>query len=233
MEFKVFKSHDELYRTMCEDLISCITKTPKQVVLGLATGSSPIPLYQLLINSKLDFSNVKTFNLDEYVGLEKNHQESYHSFMTKHLFSHINIKPENVHIPDYIDANSCRDYEELLKLNTIDYQVLGIGSNGHIGFNEPLTPFDSTTHVVTLSDKTRFDNARFFANDINSVPKQAITMVIKTILRAKKIGLIAIGSGKREAIAKLKAGLIDLVCPATALLTHPDVTIYVDEEAYY
>ena len=208
----------------------------KDSVLGLATGSSPIDLYAMLCASSLDFSKVVTFNLDEYFGLDKAHPQSYRYFMDHHLFDHINISKENIHIPSGIGdiQKVCDDYNELLKQYPIDLQLLGMGSNGHVGFNEPGTPFDSVTHYIALKQSTIEDNARLFFNgNIDEVPKNAITMGISNILSAKKIVLIACGPKKHKAIQRLLNGEISEDLPVSALVSHPDFTLYLDEAAYY
>lgn len=205
--------------------------------LGLATGSTPVGLYQQLIvahkNRYISFKDVKTFNLDEYIGLDRNHPESYFSFMNRHLFEHIDISEDNIHLPNN-DINRLEEdvkaYNDLLSKNTIDLQILGIGTNGHIGFNEPGTPFEQETFIVDLDMKTREDNARFF-DSIDSVPKQAITMGIKNIMKANHILLLASGANKAEAIKKMVDGPVDITHPASVLQLHPNCTVIVDEAA--
>lgn len=215
------------------DIIGDNIKINPNITLGLATGSTPIKVYENLINKyndkEINFENVKTFNLDEYIGLPITHQESYYSFMHRNLFDHININKKNTHIPSN-DINKCDEYNSLLKENKIDIQLLGIGSNGHIGFNEPGTPFDQETFVVSLTEKTREDNKRFF-NNIDEVPTQAVTMGIKNILSAKRIVLMATGENKSLAVERLFKGEIDESFPASSLKKHNDVTIVVDKEA--
>lgn len=206
-------------------------------VLGLATGSSPILLYEELIKGvkrqEVSFKEVRTFNLDEYVGMDGQHSQSYASFMRHHLFNQIDIDNNNTHIPNgiAIDLNAeCELYNTTLELHHIDMQLLGIGSNGHIGFNEPYTSFDSVTHVVKLKESTRSDNVVFF-NSIEEVPTHAISMGIANIMKAKKIVLIAIGKKKAQALYNMIHGPIHESCPGSILQTHPDVTIILDEEA--
>lgn len=206
-------------------------------VLGLATGSSPIGLYKKIIedyNNGYSYSKCITFNLDEYIGIDKNHEQSYYTFMHENLFNHINIKEENINIPDGESEDiekSCKEYEKKLKNYKIDIQVLGIGSNGHIGFNEPGTSFDSVTHVVDLKEQTRKDNARFFEDDINKVPTKAITMGIYSILKAKKQLVIATGANKADAVYDMLHGDITNKCPASILQTHEDVVVILDKAA--
>ncbi|HOA63541.1 MAG TPA: glucosamine-6-phosphate deaminase [Bacilli bacterium] len=230
------KDYNELSKVACEIFVEEIKKNPS-LTLGLATGSTPIGLYQNLIKEyekgNISFKDVKTFNLDEYCGLERSHPQSYYTFMHENLFSKIDINLDNVHLPrtDGTDLEKlAKEYNELLLQNQIDLQVLGIGSNGHIGFNEPGTSFDQETFVVELTQKTREDNKRFF-NSIDEVPTHAITMGIKNILAAKKIVLLASGKAKAEAIYKTVKEQPTPDVPASALQLHPDVTIIVDEEA--
>ena len=208
-------------------------------VLGLATGSTPLMLYQELIRMHreegLDFSRVRTFNLDEYIGLEKDHEQSYHTFMWTNLFSRINIKPENVHIPDGMTKDvpaSCAAYEQAIRdAGGIDLQVLGIGSDGHVGFNEPTSSFTSRTRIKTLTRQTVADNARFFGGDESQVPHHCITMGIGTIMDARRVILLAFGKGKADAIAATVEGPVAAIMPASILQHHPNAKIFMDEEA--
>lgn len=236
MKIIVVENYDELSKEAFKVMKDVVT-SKTDVVLGLATGSSPIGLYKHMIedhrNNGTDYSNAKTFNLDEYVGLKKSHEQSYYSFMHDNLFYGLNIPAENIHIPlgDTEDLEkSCLDYDSLIDQEVVDIQVLGIGANGHIGFNEPGTSFDSKTHIVTLAEKTRIDNTRFF-NDISEVPTEAITMGISTIMKAKKILLVASGSNKKEAVQRMVEGEIGEDCPATILQKHNDVVVILDREA--
>ena len=205
-------------------------------VLGLATGSSPIGLYKKMqADYKVGYSyaNCITFNLDEYVGLERSHDQTYWTFMHENLFDNLDIKEENIHIPSAVggDLNElCKKYDEALSEYEIDIQVLGIGANGHIGFNEPGTSFDSTTHIVDLQERTRLDNARFF-NSLDEVPTQAITMGISSIMKAKNIVVIATGENKADAVYGMIKGDISVDCPASALQNHPSVTVVLDKAA--
>jgi len=216
-------------------------------VMGLATGSTPLPLYQEFIRlhkeQGLDFSTVITFNLDEYVGLPPDHPESYHYFMYENLFKHVNINPKLTHIPDgnvpYETEDDlkriqqiCDEYEAMIDdIGGIDYQVLGIGGNGHIGFNEPGSSLGSLTRIKTLAERTRVDNARFFNNNLDEVPKYAITMGIGTILKASKVVLLASGSNKADAVASALEGPVTSACPASALQLHRFATVVIDEAA--
>jgi glucosamine-6-phosphate deaminase len=219
------------------NIVKNIILKNNQAVLGLATGSTPVGLYKLLIDSfkkkELSFKEVTTCNLDEYVGLDRNHPQCYYHFMKEHLFDHIDISLENTFIPNGMAEDlekECKHYEDVLNQHQVDVQILGVGSNGHIGFNEPMTPFDSITHVIELAQQTREDNARFFDN-VESVPTHAITMGISSILRAKKIVLMATSESKAMAIKRMIEGPVDPTCPASVLQTHPDVVVIVDKDA--
>lgn len=219
-------------------LIALQIKRKPDSVLGLATGDTPLLMYQELVRiyqkGELDFSKVKTFNLDEYLGLEKEDPQSYFYYMKEQLFRHINIQPENINIPNGMaqDRNlECSSYEAKIKeTGGIDLQVLGIGVNGHIGFNEPDKNFEALTHVVSLDEKTIISNARFFES-MKEVPTKAISMGIKTIFHAKKVVLLANGETKAKAVAKMVRGKIIPKVPASILQLHKDVTIVVDQEA--
>lgn len=229
------KDYQELSK-IASDIVSDLLKQKEDAVLGLATGSTPVGLYQNLIkkyqNNEISFAKVKTYNLDEYCDLPRDHEQSYYTFMHENLFNHVDIKEENVHIP-YAHGDleaCCKEYNEMLSKVQIDLQVLGIGANGHIGFNEPGTCFDQETFIVKLTEKTRQDNARFF-NSIDEVPTHAITMGIKNIMQAKQILLLASGKSKQEAVKKLLEGEITEDFPASVLKKHPNVIVIIDEEA--
>jgi len=233
--FKVFVFDD--YEGLSQKAFEVMEEIVKQdkVTLGLATGSSPVGLYKRLVEAYkngLSFKNVQSFNLDEYVGLSKNHDQSYYHFMFEHLFKHVDFNLDNVHLPKGEGSleDVAEEYEAMLKQNPQDLQLLGIGSNGHIGFNEPGTSFESTVHVVRLKDETRQDNARFFGS-IDEVPHFAITMGIQDILRAKKILLVASGKNKAVAIKEMLEGKIREEVPCTILQSHPDVIVVLDKEA--
>lgn len=206
--------------------------------LGLATGGTPMGMYNKLIEmyneDEVDFSQVMTFNLDEYCGLSKENPNSYHYYMFDNFFNHINIKKENVNIPDGMaeDYNKeCREYEALIEnAGGIDLQVLGIGANGHIGFNEPAEKLNVMTNVVNLSKETIQANSRYFENE-EKVPKQAISMGMATILKSKRILLLASGKNKVEAIKATVSGKISTGVPASLLQTHPEITLIIDKEA--
>ena len=236
MKLIVVKDYEEMSKEASLIIKDLLVKKP-DATLGLATGSSPIGLYQNLIKyyekGEISFKNVKTYNLDEYCELPRSHPESYYSFMHRNLFSHVDILEENVHIPcsEGSDLQAlCNEYNELLHKATIDLQLLGIGANGHIGFNEPNTPFDQETWVVKLTDKTRRDNQRFF-NSLDEVPTHAMTMGIANIMQAKCLLLVASGKNKAEAIRRLASGEVNPECPATILNRHPNAIVIVDEDA--
>lgn len=207
-------------------------------VLGLATGSTPIGAYKNLVEKyeqgDLDFSQVTTVNLDEYKGLPRENDQSYYYFMHDNLFDHVNVKPENTHLPDGTkeDANEeCARYEELIRsLGGQDLQLLGLGHNGHIGFNEPDTVFEKTTHCVDLQESTIEANKRFFAS-ADDVPKQAYTMGIGTIMQAKKILVVVSGEDKADTVAKAFFGPVTPEVPASILQFHKDVILVADEAA--
>ncbi|MFV0380323.1 MAG: glucosamine-6-phosphate deaminase [Anaerorhabdus sp.] len=230
------ENYEEVSKEAFKIMKEVIT-SKEQPVLGLATGSSPCGLYKNMIadhkENGTSYSNVVTFNLDEYIGLKRDHSQTYHTFMHENLFNGLDIKEENIHLPIGYSSDiekECDKYEDELSKYNIDIQLLGIGGNGHIGFNEPGTSFDSTTHIVTLKDKTREDNARFF-DKLEDVPTEAITMGIKTIKRAKKILLVASGVSKADAVYEMIKGNVSEECPATALRDHNDVVVIVDKAA--
>lgn len=231
----IIATKEEINQIVSKEIIDLINKN-NNCVLGLATGSTPEGVYKLLVEAynkkEVSFKNVKSYNLDEYVGLEETHNQSYRYFMNSHLFNHIDIKLENTHIPsNKDDENNLEIYDQKIKeAGGIDIQILGIGSNGHIAFNEPGTSFNSNTHIVTLKESTISDNSRFF-NSIDEVPKQAITMGLNSIMQAKRIILIAFGKNKQEAIYKMMALDPSEELPASILQNHPNVTIYCDEDA--
>lgn len=215
-------------------IIAGIIRWKPDAVLGLATGSTPVSLYQELVAMKLDWSRVTTFNLDEYIGLPLDHPQSYHSFMWENLFRHINIRQENIHIPDGNAADIpafCQDYEDRIRQSGgIDLQLLGIGTDGHIGFNEPTSSLASRTRIKTLTQRTCEDNARFFQPG-EPVPRHVITMGIGTIMEARSNLLLANGENKAEAIAGAVEGPVTASNPASVLQMHPAVTVCLDEPA--
>ena len=220
------------------NIISAQVILNERSVLGLATGSTPIGTYQQLVDwykkGDIDFSKITTFNLDEYVGLGKEDSQSYRHFMDDHFFSYINIAPTSLHIPNGKAADmeaECTRYETLISdAGGIDLQLLGLGHNGHIGFNEPADFFEKEVHLVNLTEQTIQANQRFFAS-IEEVPKQAYTMGIGTIFQAKKILLVVNGKEKAEALKKVVQGAICSQVPGSILQLHADVTVVADKEA--
>lgn len=218
-------------------IIAGVIKNNPNAVLGLATGTSPIGIYQNLVEmcqkGEISFANVKTVNLDEYVGLDGTHPQSYRYFMNDNLFNHVDIDKANTFVPNGVAENlqeECTRYTTLVNNLVQDIQLLGIGSNGHIAFNEPGTPFESTTHVVNLTENTIKDNSRLF-EDISQVPTKALTMGIANIMNAKRILIVANGKNKAQAVYDMVKGQINTTCPASVLQNHPDVTVIVDKDA--
>ncbi|HYL83053.1 MAG TPA: glucosamine-6-phosphate deaminase [Candidatus Angelobacter sp.] len=232
------RDKDEVNHQAAQLIASAIKKKPA-LTLGLATGNTMVGLYQQLVRlhkqGAIDFSNVVTFNLDEYLGLPPSHPQSFRHFMLETLFRHINVQPRNIHIPDgTISGNYdqyCASYEKAIRdAGGIDVQLLGIGRNGHIGFNEPTSSLASRTRLKVLSQETLDDNAKLFAPGEAS-PQCAITMGIGSILDARKILLLATGASKAEAVAKSISGPVTSAVPASALQLHPDVTFLLDGPA--
>ena len=233
----VIGDNAKISRLIAEEFIKQVNEKPNSV-LGLATGTSPLEVYANLVKAnqegRVSFKDVVTFNLDEYIGLEGTHNQSYRYFMNVNLFDKIDINKDNTHVlkgtGDYLDY--AKKYDDLIaSFGGIDLQILGIGSDGHIAFNEPGTSFDSLTHVAELAESTIVDNSRLF-NDISEVPTSAVTMGLKSIMNAKKIVLIATGANKAKAIKNLLRGDKTEEVPCSILQDHPDVTIYVDQDAY-
>jgi glucosamine-6-phosphate deaminase len=231
----------ETYRELSLQAASLVAeeiKRCKKNVLGLATGSTPEGMYAELTKQyregNLDFSAVVTFNLDEYVSLEPGHPQSYQYYMRQHLFDHVNILPENINIPSGCATDlegECHAYDNKIeKAGGIDLQVLGIGANGHIGFNEPDSSLKVATHCVSLTEETIAANSRFFETP-QQVPRKAVTMGVGSIMKAAKIILLASGSGKAEAIRLTTEGVVTTAVPASILQMHRDVTLIVDREA--
>ena len=220
------------------NIISAQVIMKPDCVLGLAMGSTPVGTYEELIRryeqGDLDFSRVHSINLDEYRGLAGDNDQSYRYFMNTHLFDSINIDKKNTYVPDGLEPDSekaCRDYEEIIKAHGgVDLQILGLGHNGHIGFNEPGSTFEKETHCVTLSETTRQANARFFSS-MDEVPTEAYTMGIGSIMQAKKIVVIVTGEGKREIVKKAFLGPITPEVQASVLQLHNDVILVGDEAA--
>jgi len=237
MDIIIKKNYNEVSEFAAKCILNVI-KEKSDAVLGLPTGSTPIGMYNILVDEykkkSISFNDIKTFNLDEYIGLSKSNKHSYYNFMEKNLFSNIDIRKENINIPNGMTNNiekECVQYENKIKeAGYMDILFLGIGQNGHIGFNEPADFFEPFTHEVKLKNKTVVANSRFFEK-IEDVPTTAITMGIKTILSAKKIILIAVGVAKADSIAKMVKGKITPQLPASILQLHNDITIIADEAA--
>jgi glucosamine-6-phosphate deaminase len=224
----------EAASTIVARMVARLLREKPDAVLGLATGSTPLLLYRELAQMKLDWSHVTTFNLDEYVGLAPDHPASYHRFMRENLFNQINIAESNVHIPDGLTEDipgSCLRYEQQIReAGGIDFQLLGIGTDGHIGFNEPTSSLASRTRIKTLTQRTRTDNARFFGGE-TAVPHHVITMGIGTIMEARQVLLIAFGPDKAHAVAEALEGPITSMNPASILQLHPVAKLVLDEPA--
>lgn len=236
MKFITTDSYERLSELAAEYIAAQVILKPDSV-LGLATGSSPIGIYKYLVekyrNGNLDFSETVSINLDEYVGLDGSHEQSYRYFMQDNLFDHVNFKPENTFVPNGCAADlaaECREYDaRVRRFGGIDLQLLGIGFDGHIGFNEPDDHFTAETHVVDLLPSTIEANSRFFSS-IDEVPKQAVTMGMGSIMTAKKVLLIANGKKKKEVLEKALNGKITPQLPASLLQLHRDVTVIFSEE---
>jgi glucosamine-6-phosphate deaminase len=237
MEVVIKPDYEEMSKTAAQ-IVAEVLNTKPNAVLGMATGSTPLGLYQELVRlhreEQLDLSRVTTFNLDEYVGLPVNHPQSYHYFMHEHFFQHVNIPRHNINIPSGTTSNYpafCEWYEQRIEeCGGIDLQILGIGSDGHIAFNEPTSSLSSRTRLKTLSEQTIDDNARFFERR-EDVPVYAITMGVGTILDARELVLVASGNAKAWAIAQAVEGPVTSMVTASAIQLHSDATVVVDEEA--
>ena len=236
MRIFIYKTPEEASQKASEFMNDKIRKNPK-IMLGLATGSTPILLYKEMIKAYkagLDFSQVRSFNLDEYVGLDPSHEQSYRHFMNENLFNHINIKPENTRVPDGMAKDPeafCEEYEKEMKAaGGVDIQVLGIGSDGHIAFNEPGSSLASRTRLVGLAPQTIKDNARFFAN-ADEVPRQAISMGVGTIMEAKTLLMLCFGKNKAKAVKGMIEGGITQFNPSSILQMHKDAVVFLDEAA--
>jgi glucosamine-6-phosphate deaminase len=237
MEVIIQKDYEQMSRTAADIVVEVLNAKPN-AVLGMATGSTPLGLYQELVRlhrqEQIDFSHVTCFNLDEYVGLPPNHPQSYHYFMHENFFKHVNIPPENINIPSGSTSNYpafCAWFEQRIdECGGIDLQILGIGSDGHIAFNEPTSSLSSRTRLKTLSKQTIDDNARFFENRAD-VPIYAITMGVGTILEARKLLLLASGKAKAKAIARTIEGPVTSMITASAIQFHRDAKVIIDEEA--
>jgi len=237
MEILIHDSYDGMCRAAAKTVAHVLNAKPN-AVLGLATGATPVGLYQELVRMHreegLDFSQVTTFNLDEYVGLSRTHPKSYHYFMQEHLFRHINVPQQNVYVPSGTTDNYqafCKWYEQrIVECGGVDLQVLGIGGDGHIAFNEPGSSLGSRTRIKTLTRQTIEDNAQYFDRP-EDVPVYAITMGVGTILEARQILLLANGAKKAAAIAAAIEGPVTSMCTASALQMHRDTTLFLDREA--
>lgn len=235
MKVRTF-STKELASVYVAAIVENLIQTHPSPVIGLATGSSPVDLYRHLAHfchQGLSFAQVTTVNLDEYVGVPAHHPQSYHRFMDDHLFRFIDVPPDQIFIPDGTASDlqaACEQFDEILERHPIDLQILGLGHNGHIGFNEPGLALATGTHVTALSPETIAANARFFASPAE-VPTHAITMGVQSILRAKKIILLAFGEDKAEAVQRSISGQISTDVPASILQVHPDVTFVLDKLA--
>ncbi len=236
MKVIITKDYDEMSRKAFE-VMSGVVKSNPEAVIGLATGSTPIGLYKNMIKDHNEngtsYKKIKTVNLDEYAGLDVTSDQSYVYFMRDNLFNHIDIDLKNTNIENGKAADreaECARYNALLETMQQDIQVLGIGSNGHIAFNEPGTPFGSVTHIVNLTESTIKDNSRLFKS-IDEVPRQAFTMGLKNIMNAKKILILANGANKAKAVYGLVKGEVTENVPASILQLHPDCTLVCDEAA--
>ena len=230
----IIDSTENIAAMAAQQYVSLLKRKPN-AILGGATGSTPLGLYAELVRlnkaGKISFKDASSFNLDEYVGLDGTHDQSYRYFMDHNLFDHIDIDKARTRVPSGIDISDPAAYDkEIQAAGGVDLQLLGIGNNGHIGFNEPGTPFGSLTHIVELTESTREANKRFFAS-IDEVPTHAVTMGIKTVMQARSIILMAIGPAKAPIMKEMLQGPVTEKVPASVLQLHPDVTVYMDYEA--
>lgn len=236
MKVVICKDYDEMSKKAAKIVIDAVKKNPK-AVLGFATGTTPLGLYAEMVKDHREngtsYKQVTTVNLDEYAGLDITSDQSYIYFMRHNLFDKLDLLPQNINIANGKAADrqaECDRYNKVLKEHVQDVQILGIGSNGHIGFNEPNTPFDSVTHVVDLTESTIKDNSRLFKS-IDEVPRQAFTMGIANIMESKKIVMVINGANKAKALYGLVKGEITESMPASILQKHPDCTVFCDEPA--
>lgn len=233
MEIIIQPSPEAATKIAAARIAGLLRKKP-DAVLGLATGTTPLQLYRELVSMDLDWRRVTTFNLDEYIGISPEHPQSYNYFMWKNLFQHVNIAPGNAHVPDGLSKNIpafCEHYERMIKAaGGIDLQVLGIGTNGHIGFNEATSSLASRTRIKTLTPQTRKDNAAHFGDE-EDVPYHVITMGIGTIMEARQCLLLAFGKKKSRAVAGAVEGPITAMNPASVLQQHPDAKFFLDNDA--
>jgi glucosamine-6-phosphate deaminase len=237
MRVVILKNADDVSQRAAEIIAGVVHRKPR-AVLGLATGSTPLATYQRLIelfqSGQISFADVTTFNLDEYVGLGAEHPQSYRYFMQTHLFQHIDARPERCHVPDGLASDYeaySRQYEErIVDVGGIDLQLLGIGTDGHIAFNEPGSSLASRTRLKALTEQTRLDNSRFFGS-IDEVPRLAVSMGVGTILESRQILLLATGAGKAGAVRSFIEGPVTSQITASALQLHPSVIVVLDEAA--
>ena len=230
----IIDSAENIAAMAAQQYVNLLKRKPN-AILGGATGSTPLGLYAELIRlnkaGEISFKDASSFNLDEYVGLDGSHDQSYRYFMDHNLFDHIDIDKSRTRVPSGIDTSDPAAYDkEIAAAGGVDLQLLGIGNNGHIGFNEPGTPFGSLTHIVELTESTREANKRFFAS-IDEVPTHAVTMGVKTVMQARSIILMAIGPAKAPIMKEMLQGPVTEKVPASVLQLHPDVTVYMDYEA--
>ena len=238
MQVKIVENYEQMSREAA-NIFADVIADNKKCVIGLATGDTPIGLYNCMIedhkSGKIDFSEVRSVNLDEYYPIAPDNDQSYRYFMNKNLFDNVNIDKKNTYVPDGLAKDPdlfCKEYEEIIDaLGGIDIQVLGIGRNGHVGFNEPNDALWATTHFTALTESTIKANSRFFADE-NDVPKHAITMGLKSIFKARKIVVLASGEEKAEAVKNMLSGNISTQCPASLLCLHTDVVVICDKAAY-
>ena len=230
----VIDSAENIAAMAAQQYVELLKRKPN-AILGGATGSTPLGLYAELVRlnkaGEITFKDASSFNLDEYVGLDGTHDQSYRYFMDHNLFDHIDIDKSRTRVPSGIDTSDPAAYDkEIAAAGGVDLQLLGIGNNGHIGFNEPGTPFGSLTHIVELTESTREANKRFFKS-IDEVPTHAVTMGVKTVMQARSIILMAIGPAKAPIMKEMLQGPVTEKVPASVLQLHPDVTVYMDFEA--
>ena len=230
----IIDSAENIAAMAAQQYVDLLKRKPN-AILGGATGSTPLGLYAELVRlnkaGEISFKEASSFNLDEYVGLDGAHDQSYRYFMDHNLFDHIDIDKDRTRVPSGIDISDPAAYDkEIQAAGGVDLQLLGIGNNGHIGFNEPGTPFGSLTHIVELTESTREANKRFFTS-IDEVPTHAVTMGIKTVMQARSIILMAIGPAKAPIMKEMLQGPVTEKVPASVLQLHPDVTVYMDYEA--
>jgi glucosamine-6-phosphate deaminase len=238
VKIRIFRTEEQLADALARRVVTTLQEQPT-LVLGLPTGRTPLPLYRALVahhaKGESDYAKVTTFNLDEFVGIDPSHPGSYRSYMSEHLFDHVNVSKRQTHFLDGqakdLDAECARFEDRILRAGGIDLQILGIGENGHIGFNEPAGELSPWSHLVRLTLASRRANAGFFGGKLQHVPKEALSMGMSTIMHARSIVLMATGSRKADIIAKTVTGAITTRIPASLLQLHPKVEILLDEAA--